>query len=217
MISRMDRERDFMTRGKHTMRAILWKANPFTRMGMYFSLENSKILFRMEKENFSRSPVNYYARANFQMVNWLDKERDIIKMDRFLLKANGSKIKRRCLLRMWKKNGGEGCFNEGIFSGKGAKFYENGNKRIEGEWANGKQQHYEFYYFIDKMQGFTTGYYETGEKQMEGSFKEEKFEGFAKFFEKDGSIKYEGYFLNGQPLDQMLKKETNTNGNNNKK
>ena len=75
MISRTDRERDSMTRGKHTMRAILWKenstgkANPFTRTGMSFFLENSKIISRMEKENFIRSPANCYARANFQMDN----------------------------------------------------------------------------------------------------------------------------------------------------
>ena len=36
---------------------------------------------------------------------------------------------------------------------------------------------------------------------MEGSFKDGKLEGFVKFFETDGKIKYEGYFLNGAPLD----------------
>lgn len=31
----------------------------------------------------------------------------------------------------------EGTFKEGIIAGKGIKFYENGNKRMEGEWVDG--------------------------------------------------------------------------------
>ena len=75
-------------------------------------------------------------------------------MDRFILKANGSKIKSMgtpLFTSKVEKKMAEGCFNEGVFSGKGAKFYENGNKRIEGEWANGKQQ--QFYYFIRQNAG----------------------------------------------------------------
>ena len=36
----------------------------------------------------------------------------------------------------------EGVFKEGIIAGNGIKFYENGNKRIEGEWANGNNLMY---------------------------------------------------------------------------
>ena len=31
----------------------------------------------------------------------------------------------------------EGEFQENVLSGKGIKYYDNGNKRIEGEWVNG--------------------------------------------------------------------------------
>ena len=40
---------------------------------------------------------------------------------------------------------------------------------------------------------------------MEGSFKEGKIDGYTKFYEKDGKIKYEGYFIKGEPLDKLVK------------
>ena len=47
----------------------------------------------MVKENFINNQVNYYVKVNLKMANCMDQENNFIKMDKFILKDYGNKIK----------------------------------------------------------------------------------------------------------------------------
>ena len=67
----------------------------------------------------------------------------------------------------------EGCFNEGVFSGKGVKFYENGNKRIEGEWVNGYKKFCWFIYLKIKCKGSPRGIMKQERSKWRGHLRKE--------------------------------------------
>ena len=65
---------------------------------------------------------------------------------------------------------------------KEVRFYENGEKSMEGEFLNGNKN------------GHWTTWFENGNKQSEGYFKDGFREGAGPVWNEDGSRLYEGYY-----------------------
>ena len=75
----------------------------------------------------------------------------------------------------------EGDYKEGKADGKGIEYYENGNKRYEGDWKDGMPN------------GKGILYYENGNKSYEGDWKEGKQDGKGIKYYENGKKEYEGY------------------------
>jgi len=73
-----------------------------------------------------------------------------------------------------------------VENGKWTEWYENGQKKEEAEYLNGKQN------------GKWTGWYENGQIGYEGEYLNGKINGKWTFWYEDGWIESEGEFLNGK-------------------
>jgi antitoxin component YwqK of YwqJK toxin-antitoxin module len=82
--------------------------------------------------------------------------------------------------------------NEGFFTkdgdreGKATYYYKNGKISAEANYKNGL------------LNGDRTTYYLNGNKQEEGTYKDDEADGYFKFYHKNGKLKSEGWFVNGQ-------------------
>ncbi|MCX6257817.1 MAG: hypothetical protein NTW49_07990 [Bacteroidia bacterium] len=70
---------------------------------------------------------------------------------------------------------------------KEVRFYENGEKSMEGEFKNGLKS------------GHWTTWFENGNKQSEGNYKDGFREGAGPVWNEDGSRLYEGYYKHDKP------------------
>jgi antitoxin component YwqK of YwqJK toxin-antitoxin module len=87
-------------------------------------------------------------------------------------------------------------FREGVFylkfsitpyTGKGFKFYDNGQKEGEANFKDGKQD------------GLMVSWHENGQKKLEGNYKDGKFDGPAVTWHENGQKKTEVNFKDGKP------------------
>ena len=72
------------------------------------------------------------------------------------------------------------------FTGLAQSFYENGQKKLEFNWKDGKQD------------GLATKWYESGQKKSEGSFKDGKPDGSLTFWDENSQKKLEGSWKDGK-------------------
>ncbi|MEN9782030.1 MAG: hypothetical protein RL208_180, partial [Pseudomonadota bacterium] len=80
----------------------------------------------------------------------------------------------------------EGGFKNGKYHGKGTEFFLNGQKEYEGGFKNGMYH------------GKGVWFYSDGEKGYEGEFENGKYHGKGVWFYSDGEKGYEGEFENGK-------------------
>lgn len=94
---------------------------------------------------------------------------------------------------------------DGKLNGKDKKYYRNGNLESETEWKDGKVDGIiKLYYESGKLSAhseskngklvYTRMYYESGQLQFEGDTNGQGTE-----YNENGSIKYKGKFVNGEP------------------
>ena len=89
--------------------------------------------------------------------------------------------------KLEKRNGVAYLPNEETpFTGRAVGFFENGQKRYEENYKNGKKH------------GFATKWYENGQKMSEENYKDGKEDGLSSFWYKNGQKNAEGNYKDGK-------------------
>ncbi len=100
--------------------------------------------------------------------------------------------------------------NHEVRSGLAEEFFQNGNKKGEVNWVDGKEDGLVVYYFADarksyetnykegKKNGYATVWYPNGQKQWQTVFREGLTHGVWREWHPDGKKKFEANYSNGK-------------------
>jgi hypothetical protein len=149
-------------------------------------IENTKEVIGIHKKRDENIKLNYGDLINY-IIKDLEEKKIIKYNDGTYYEGNIIKLKNG-YGRLYYNNGNkkyEGNFKNDKFEGKGTYYYENGKIKYDGEWVN------------DKFEGNGKEYYENG-KYYIGEFKLGLKNGKGIQYYKDGNIEYEGYWINNE-------------------
>ena len=117
--------------------------------------------------------------------------------------------------KMWK-------LNVNNYTGKYMEWYDDGNKKCEGEYKDGKKEGkwtgwyenededgngnkmYEWEYKDGKKEGKHLGWYERGNKKYEGEYKDGKLEGKWIGWWENGNKEFEGEYKDGEKVGKWI-------------
>ena len=165
---------------------------------MYIVLNNNIVLFNQVKLNrflFTSFLMFVLFRSCFALDEVNGKEvSSAVKGEKKIeveIKDNGQDIK---MLEnrevVYYENGNkryEGEISTGKPNGIGVSYYENGNKKYEGEWQD------------DKRNGSGVEFDENGNKIYEGEWKDDKYNGSGVEYYENGNKIYEGEWKDDKP------------------